>query len=233
MKINQDQISSKKVAWQELFRSYQKLQKKHGARNLCPIPGCGDIWRPRVMFVFMNPTARNVSASPLWSGVRAPWLGTKNIWQLFQAIGLLSLELFQETQRLKNNEWTPQFAQQLYQHLTRQKVYITNLSKITQPDARSLPNSFFKQNLSLLMTEIDLIQPQKIVTFGGQVSSITLRRPIKIADEHAQQHQIIIKDKKYNLYPAYYPVGQGRRNLPLAIKDLVKIINIKITQRLQ
>ena len=50
------------------------------------------------VFVFMNPTGRNIASSPNWKGRRSPWIGTKNIWKLFYRVGLLSERIYEETQ---------------------------------------------------------------------------------------------------------------------------------------
>ena len=36
-----------------------------------------------LIFVFMNPTGKNNASYKEWKGIRAPWIGSKNIWYLF------------------------------------------------------------------------------------------------------------------------------------------------------
>jgi hypothetical protein len=69
-----------KINWQvtQLHQSIDKLQDRFGAKGLCSIYGAGCIDNPKAMFVFMNPTSKNVSVYQSWQGLRAPWLGTKN-----------------------------------------------------------------------------------------------------------------------------------------------------------
>lgn len=52
----------------------------------------------------------------------------------------------------------------------QKKIFITNLGKCTQIDARIIPNEIYKEYLSLLFKEIDIIKPKIIITFRNQVS---------------------------------------------------------------
>ena len=203
-----------------LHAESDKLQKLYGSPGLNAIYGAGCTIRPRVMFVFMNPTARNVSAQLTWNGIRAPWLGTRIVWRLFQQLDLLTPELFQLTQHLAPAEWSPDFAQSLYTHLARQRVYITNLAKCTLNDSRPLPNAVFKRYVALLHTEVDSTIPEVIVTFGNQVSSVLLGRPVSVAASSDALHHFHTKRVMTKVIPTYYPVGQGVRNMPLAVARL-------------
>lgn len=61
----------------------------------------------------MNPTARNIAADKSWQGPRSPWIGTKNIWDLFMAIKIIDEDLYREIKSKKGREWTPDFAKSL------------------------------------------------------------------------------------------------------------------------
>ena len=65
---------------EELNKYYDKLQLEYGEPTLCSIYNGGCQKNPDVCFVFMNPTGRNVASTKEWKGMRAPWIGTKNIW---------------------------------------------------------------------------------------------------------------------------------------------------------
>lgn len=62
-----------------LHKEFDTLQQIYGAKELNSIYGAGYIDHPNIMFVFMNPTGRNVASSKDWKGMKAQWLGTKNI----------------------------------------------------------------------------------------------------------------------------------------------------------
>jgi DNA polymerase len=202
-----------------------RLQKLFGEPGLKPIGGAGCLDGPEVVFIFMNPTARNTSARAGWKGLRAPWIGTKNIWSLFNGIGVLSEVSLRQIQ--ENNIWTPEFALGIYQEVARNKAYITNLAKCTQADARPLKNEIFREYLEIMRKEITLLNPKKIITFGNQVSSMILAKPVSVSQYAGRQKETLeISGRNFDIYPVYYPVGQGRRNMPLAIKRIKAIINV-------
>lgn len=195
-----------------------QLQMKHGNPNICTINGAGCINRPRLLLLFMNPTAKNVSANKNWTGLRAPWIGTKNIWKLLFKLGLIDKRQFEKIQKLKPNEWTVEFGESLYKTLAKNKVYVTNLAKCTQDDARPLKNSVFREYLVLTKKEIHKASPKKIVSFGVQVSQILLNKKVELKD--AREEELFIEDIEFKVYPTYYPVGQGMRNMDKAVERI-------------
>lgn len=210
----------------ELFPLFDKLQLKYGEKSLAPIYGAGCIKKPKILFLFMNPTGRNVSAQKERKGMRAAWLGTKNIWKLFLAVGVISKPAFTSIQNYKPNQWTTKFCQQVYQELSQNKIYVTNLAKCTQIDARPLHNDIFRAYLEAIEKEIALVQPTHIVSFGNQVSSLLLRKNIKVSDYQGNDHEVFeIHWTKYKVYPTFYPVGQGMRNIDKAIQRIKIIAN--------
>jgi DNA polymerase len=115
----------------------------------------------------------------------------------------------------------------VYKEIASNNVYISNLAKCTQRDARPLPDKVFKEYLDLIYEEIDHIQPQHIITFGNQVSSIMLNKKVTVSSYVKNDHELLkIKKRNYKIYPTFYPVGQGMRNLPKAIERIKDIINL-------
>lgn len=173
----------------------------------------------------MNPTARNISTQKSWNGLRAPWLGTKNVWNIFHQLKLLSTDSFKRVRSMTPEEWNVDFANHIYSELENKKIFVTNLAKCTQLDARPLGNDVFKNYLDLMMQEILFTKPQNIVTFGNQVSSILLGKSVSVSDYTGiKNEELKVKNKQFKVFPTYYPVGQGRRNMPLAVKRIKKII---------
>jgi len=208
-----------------LQKKFDSLQLLYGDPSLRSIYGAGCLENPRVMFVFMNPTARNVSAQKSWQGLRAPWLGTKNVWNIFHELKLLSDISFKKTQEMESREWTADFANSIYSELKNKKVFVTNLAKCTQLDSRPLGNNVFKNYLDLMLQEITSINPRNIISFGNQVSSILIGKLVSVGDYTGiKNEELKIGDRTFKVYPTYYPVGQGRRNMPLAIRRIKKVI---------
>ncbi len=187
------------------FRELNKLQELHGDLNLFPIYGAGCLNSPKYFFLFMNPTARNISAFPGWKGIRAPWLGTKNIWKFIFQLGLLSEKTFNRTQFLKPSQWDNDFSLKLYQEIAGNRVYLTSLAKCTQKDARPLPDKVFKAYLKQTKNEIYKIRPKYVVSFDNQVSSIFLGKNVKVSDYQSRSEKTIINNRAFWVFPTFYP----------------------------
>lgn len=209
----------------KLHKRFDRLQLVHGDKSLKPIYGAGRINSPKFMFVFMNPTARNVSSKPTWTGLRAPWLGTKSVWEMFYKLELLDRSLYEQTLIAEPGEWNSDLALAIYTCLANNSIYLTNLAKCTQLDARPLGRLVFQQYLELMYEEIEFINPENIIAFGNQVSSLVLGRSISVGNYiSGKRESLNLTNRIYRVFPVYYPVGQGRRNMPLAIKAIQKII---------
>ena len=78
--------------------------------------------------------------------------------------------------------------------------------------------------LDLFNEEIDILQPKVIITFGNQVSSIILNKNINVSKYRKKFELLDINGKKTMVFPVYYPVGQGLRNIDVAKEDIDWII---------
>ena len=215
----------------ELKKAYDKMQLKYGDKNLDSIYNGGCEKNPNICFVFMNPTGKNVASDKSWKGRKSPWLGTKNIWKLFYSVNLLSKDTFEQIMTKKPKEWDYEFCDYVYDEISKNKVFITNLGKCTQIDARPLSNDVLKKYLNLLCKEIDIINPKVIITFGNQVSTIILNKKISVSENRKIFHEIKIKNNKYKVYPVYYPVGNGIFNIDKSIEDIKWIIENEIKEK--
>ena len=213
-----------------LNKEYDKLQKIYGDPTLHSIYNGGCEENPNICFVFMNPTGRNIASLPGWPGPYHPWLGTKNIWDLFYAVSLLDEDIYNSIKSIKGSEWTPEFSKQVYENITNHKVFITNLGKCTQIDARPLKDSYFKDYLPLLEKEIKIIKPKVVILFGNQVSSIFLNEKISVSQTRKQYFDKNIGKETYKCFPVFYPVGNGRFNIDKSIEDIKYIIETYIKE---
>ena len=215
----------------ELKKAYDKMQLKYGDKNLDSIYNGGCEKNPNICFVFMNPTGKNVASDKSWKGRKSHWLGTKNIWKLFYSVNLLSKDTFEQIMTKKPKEWDYEFCDYVYDEISKNKIFITNLGKCTQIDARPLSNDVLKKYLNLLCKEIDIINPKVIITFGNQVSTIILNKKISVSENRKIFHEIKIKNNKYKVYPVYYPVGNGIFNIDKSIEDIKWIIENEIKEK--
>ena len=213
----------------DLTKKYDKLQLKYGAKELDSIYNGGCEHNPNICFVFMNPTGRNIASSKEWKGLKSPWIGTKNIWDLFYKLNILDIDIYNKIKSIKGNDWTEEFATEVYDNVKKYKYFITNLGKCTQIDARPLPDSVYKEYLNLLEKEIEIINPKVIVLFGNQVSSIVLNKKISVSQCRKKLFKKIINNKEYNCYSVFYPVGNGRFNIDKSIEDIKWIIENELS----
>ena len=172
------------------------MQTKYGDKNLDAITFGGLSNNPDICFVFMNPTSKNIASSKEWTGPKSPWIGTKNIWNLFVQTSLFDTSIYNEIKNKKSSEWTKDFAIKVYDEVKNNKVYITNLGKCTQLDARIVPNKVYKEYLNLLEEKIS-------------VSEVRKKKFIKE-----------INGKKYDCYVVFYPIGNGMFNIHKSIEDI-------------
>ena len=217
----------------DLEEEYNKLQVKYGAKELDSIYNGGCEEDPDICFVFMNPTGRNIASDKSWKGRKSPWLGTKNIWKLFYEVNLLREDIFNQIQAKKPEEWDYEFCDYVYEEIGKNKLFITNLGKCTQIDARPLSDEVLKKYLDLLFKEIDIVKPKIIITFGNQVSSIFLNQKISVSKNRKTCHKIEINKKIYKVYPVYYPVGNGIFNIDKSIEDIKWIIKKEIKEEVK
>ncbi len=214
-----------------LNKEYDRLQTIYGDIELHSIYNGGYEESPNICFVFMNPTGKNIASQPGWKGPHYPWLGTKNIWDLFIAVNLLDESLYNKIKSIKGVDWTPEFCEEVYNNIKKHKIFITNLGKCTQTDARPLKDNYFIDYLPLLEKEIKIINPKIIILFGNQVSSIFLNQKISVSEKRKQYIEKKIGKEKYKCFPVYYPVGNGRFNIDKAIEDIKYIIETYIKEK--
>ena len=217
-----------------LKNEYEKMQKIYGDKTLKSINFGGCDTNPDICFVFMNPTSKNVASDPFWNGIRAPWIGTKNIWDLFVATNLFDIDIYNEIKSKKANEWDKEFAEKVYNEVKKNKIFITNLGKCTQIDARPIQNSVYEKYLSLLEKEIEIVNPKVIILFGNQVSTVVLNKKISVSQCRKQLFKNKINNEEYKFYSVYYPVGNGRFNIDKSIEDILwvkeKILKKKVVK---
>jgi uracil-DNA glycosylase len=139
-------------------------------------------------------------------------------------VGLLDTEIYEEIRRRAPSAWDAAFAEDVYRSLAAHHAYVTNLAKCTQPDARPLPPATFRAGRELLIEEIRLTRPRAILALGNMVSSILLEQPIMVGSVGTSPMPLSVGEESYAVFPTHYPVGQGMRNLPLAISRIRSVL---------
>ena len=190
--------------------------------------GNGKLNNPNYMFVFINPTHKNATSSNDWKGFRAPWIGIKYIWKIFNRAGHFDDKLLKEIQ--SRNSWDVSFAKKVYDHLSSQGFYFTNLVKWTGENA-DLPNKEkIKLFLPLLKQEINIVKPKTIVTFGLMPFEALTGEKLRLKDYYEKAmatNQLKTYDfqadaHKTAVIPCYFPVGRGN---PKRAVDLLRLLD--------
>ena len=201
---------------EKLEYEYRRMQDKYGDSSLDSITFGGCLDHPDLCFVFMNPTRRNIASNKEWKGLKSPWIGTKNIWSLFYELGAIQEDIYQKIRSISGKEWTEEFSREVYSDVENHNIYITNLAKCTQLDARALKDEVFLEYLDLFFQEMNIVQPKKIILFGNQVSSIVLHQKISVSSVRKKEFLY----KGFRFYSVYYPVGNGFFHVDKAIEDI-------------
>jgi DNA polymerase len=195
--------------------------------NLRPVMGGGEVAKPRYMFVFINPTYRNITSRPNWKGLRAPWVGTKYIWEIFHRAGHFDRDLLEEIRDKKT--WDTDFASKVYEHLKDRGFYFTNLVKWTGEDAGLPDKKKINLFLPILEREVELVEPVSIVTFGLIPFKALTSKRVKLGDyyDDVMRRQKIIPQKMLvgnhstSIIPCFFPVGRGD---PKRAVDVLKLL---------
>lgn len=86
---------------------------------------------------------------------------------MFYSLNLIDEDIYLEIKRIKGSEWMEDFANTVYDNVIKHKIFITNLGKCTQVDARGLSDSVYYKYLDLLKKEINIINSKVVILFGN------------------------------------------------------------------
>jgi DNA polymerase len=214
---------------EELWEIVDEINHKYFPENhLMPILGDGKTFHPKFAFVFINPTRANISSDPNWQGPRFPFIGTKQIWRVFHKAGMFDNELINTINNSKS--WSLDLTQKVLNFLKSRAFYFTNLVKWTGHDA-TLPNSEkIKLFLPILKKEIEIVEPQYVVTFGLIPFESLTSQKIKLGEYYSET----MKNKKLRFFdveygsfktkiiPCHFPVGRGN---PKKAIEILKLVN--------
>ena len=109
----------------------------------------------------------------------------------------------------------------------REDVYLTNILKCRPPENRDPLPEEVSDCLPWLEKQIEIIDPKIIVTLGRYSLNCFLP-DAKISETHGQLFNIILKNKKINLFPLHHPAAAriNRKTRAIFIEDFQKIPKI-------
>ncbi|MCL5239095.1 MAG: uracil-DNA glycosylase family protein [Candidatus Marsarchaeota archaeon] len=212
----------------ELWSYVEEINRTNFPENkLMPILGNGETHNPRIMFVFINPTVRNISSEADWQGPRFPFIGTKQIWRIFYKADLLNQSLIDRIN--VSSRWSVEFTNELLQFLKKERVYLTNIVKWTGQNAALPDSKKIKLFLPVLEREIELVNPERVVTFGAIPFTNLTKRGIKlfeyykssIREQKLRAYKLQVGSAKTEVIPCYFPIGRGN---PKRAIELLKLL---------
>ncbi|MBI5066460.1 hypothetical protein HZA97_09585 [Candidatus Woesearchaeota archaeon] len=215
----------------DLWKHVSVLNKKHFSENkLMPILGDGKTSKPKFLFVFINPTARNISSDKNWNGPRFPFVGTKQVWRVFYNAGLFDEKLMIEINN--NSTWSVDFTEKVLNFLKNKNFYFTNLVKWTGHDATLPDSEKIRLFLPVLEKELEIVKPEYVVTFGLLPFENLVKQKIKLSDYYDEVMQtkkagcfeINVGKIKTNVIPCYFPIGRGNPKRAVEILRLLKFL---------
>jgi DNA polymerase len=193
-----------------------------------PVFGNGRLSAPKFMFVFINPTRRNISSDPHWRGPRFPFVGTKQIWRVFHRAGFFDSILMEEIN--KNSDWSFSFASRVLDFMKEQRFYFTNIVKWTGKDAALPDSKKISIFLPVLEREIEIVKPEYIVAFGLIPFERLTGQKIKLGEYYADAkkrnalklYSLSSTRLTPNVIPCYFPIGRGN---PARAVDILKMLH--------
>lgn len=181
---------------------------------------------PDIMFVFINPTKNNLGTKKNREGQRVPWIWYTTLWDVLHEAWFIN-DYWMNQLEDKKGKWDAEFTEKLYKYLEEEQLYLTNIVKKAEIDARLPQSKLIKDYSDIFFKEIELVNPKKIVVFGKipmsvfMSSSIALKECYRYLEEKWKLRTVNFNNKE--VIPCYFPVWLGRRNKPQAVDILKKL----------
>ncbi len=211
-----------------LGNEFSKLQLVYGDRDYKSALWAWKIDTPDICLVFMNPTSRNISTHKGWNGMRAPWIGTKKVWNMLGDLWLVDIQIVEKIQTMYVDDWTPDFSHKLYEEIRKNGLYLTNYVKATNKRANNVPNLVYQAYSCLFEKEMCMLKAKKIIVFWNQVSSAVAGKSIRVWEWRKKYFLKQFWDYETPVFPVYYPVWQWIRNIHIAKEDIQWIKKLTI-----
>jgi uracil-DNA glycosylase family 4 len=207
---------------------------KESGNRLQHILAGGQDEGPRIMFVFINPTHRNISSRPGYEGPRIPFLGTREIWNVFVKAGLLGNDF----KRVPNGQWSQELIAKVIGAVKNEGFYFTNIVKCTEPSSKLPSRRKVRGKLPLFEREVAMVKPDLIVTFGIIPFEALTQTKIKLSEHYDKQksstnlltyRNALIGGRSCDVFPCYFPVGRGDQKRALELLTFLRRLYLKKT----
>lgn len=199
---------------ERLEKLYKKVDQckfcKAEGNNLQHIHGFGAM-NPRLMLILVNPTYRNLSSAPKYEGPKFPFIGVRQFWRVLADGGLINRAI---AYRLPlRSGWETEHTMEVQKELIRNGLFLTNMVKCCYNNSAYPDNRVIDEQLKLLAEEIKILNPKRIVAFGGLVYKALTGKNVKLSEcwGSKQSEEIEkISGLGIRVAPCYFPIGRGR-----------------------
>ncbi len=213
----------------ELKNLYQKIDRcifcKKNRNPLQHIHGYGSI-RPRLMLILINPTYRNVSSAPGYSGLRFPFIGVRHFWKVLADGGLINKKIGYALP--PRSAWHLKHTEATQKELFKNKLFLTNIVKCCYNHPHYPEKKIIQEQLQFLKKELQIVKPKYIIAFGGLVYKVLTGKNIVLSKywRNSSRKKEALKEKISGLaipvIPSYYPIARGNPKKAAAILRNIK-----------
>ncbi len=199
----------------KLNKLYQRVDRcsfcKASGNKLQHIHGYGTL-NPKLMLILINPTHRNVSAHHGYHGPRFPFIGVRQFWRVLAEGGLIDQKVARSLPL--RSGWNSKHTKLVQRELIRNKLFLTNVVKCCYDYSAYPSGRVIKDQTKLLAEEIRIVNPKKIVAFGGLVYKTLTGRNVKLSKYwYGQKREKVCEatlERRTPIVPCYFPIGRGK-----------------------
>lgn len=196
---------------QKLYERVDKCKFCRADKNLLQhIHGFGAL-NPNLMLILVNPTYRNLSSDPKYKGARFPFIGVRQFWKVLADGGLIDKKIAYELPLRK--DWSKNDTERIKRELIRNKLFLTNIVKCCYNHSAYPDGKVIKDQIKLLAREIRIVNPKRVVAFGGLVYKTLMGKNIKLSEywngSRIEKGREIVSGLNKIVEPCYFPIGRG------------------------
>jgi hypothetical protein len=194
---------------QKLYLSVDKCKFCKKDKNpLQHIHGFGAL-KPNLMLILINPTYRNLSSDPKYTGIRFPFIGVRQFWKVLADGGLINEKIAYSLPL--RSEWRDEHTEEIKKELINNKLFLTNIVKCCYNHGFYPKKEVVEEQLKILREEIRIVKPKRIIAFGAFTYKTLTGKNIKLSN-YKNTLEIVserISGLEIQTIPCYFPIGQG------------------------
>ncbi len=169
------------------------------------------VMNSKLMLILVNPTYRNLSSNPEYRGNKFPFIGVRQFWKVLADAGLINKKVAYRLPLRK--DWHEKYTEQIKRELIQNELFLTNVVKCCYNHSGYPDSKVVRYQMKILAEEIRIVNPKKIIAFGGLVYKTLTGKNIKLSeylnDDRKEKVMEIISGLDIITEPCYFPIGRG------------------------